>query len=107
MAPTSAFGSVVRKALAQSVAQHGDGADGLADGGEPRGLVLQDLHNLLFNEVHQVEDEGGEFGTAECHELLRLVRSEAVKKPELSRWPGANFVSVAADNHKQRFRGRA
>ena len=42
--------------LAEAVAQHGDGANSLPDGGDPRGL-LHGLADLLLDEVHEVEDE--------------------------------------------------
>jgi hypothetical protein len=59
--------------LAEAVAHHRDGAGGLADGRDPRWLVLHGLADLLLHEVQEVEDESGEFGTARCHGLLRSV----------------------------------
>ena len=62
--------------LAEAVAQHGDGANSLPDGGDPRGL-LHGLADLLLDEVHEVEDESGEFVAAGCHEMLRGFRCGA------------------------------
>ncbi|MGY3396472.1 hypothetical protein ACVWW6_009063 [Bradyrhizobium sp. USDA 3311] len=66
--------SLHRLVLAKAVAQHGNGAGGLAHRAPARGLGLERLADLLLHEIEEIEHEGCEFGTsAGCHGSLRSV----------------------------------